>query len=96
MINSNLVYQCITILLLMQSRRKNNYVCIITVVVEETMHRAVLMVWHKDLHDLNNGTIQLAIIIPCRVFPCCKTNMTPIRSIFVDGVACRLILHKQA
>lgn len=76
--------------------RKNNCIFIITVVVEETRRRAILTVCHKDFHDLNNGATQSVITIPYYVFHSCKTNKTHIRSIVVDGVACKLVLHKWA
>ena len=51
----------------------------------------VLIIRFICLHDLNNESIQRAIVLSSGVFLCHKTNMTFIRAITVDGVTCDFI-----
>jgi hypothetical protein len=64
--------------------------------MEETAHRAILVVHCEDISNFNNGAIQSAIIIPCCILPRCKTYTAPIRSIAVHGVACKFVSHEGA
>ena len=64
--------------------------------MEKMAQTAILMVRIKDLNNSNNCTIQTEIIIPRCIFPSCKANITPIRTIAVDCVACKIMFHEGA
>ncbi len=63
--------------------------------MKKTSHSAILMVSTKDLENSNNCTMQMDITLPRWVFPSCKAKTTPIRTVVVDCVACKFMLHKE-
>ena len=66
------------------------------IMMKKMWHKAILVVSTKDLNNSNNRTIQTDIIISHCIFPSCKANTTPIRTVVVDCVACNFMLHKGA
>ena len=71
----------------------NNGIRLTTIVVVEASHRAVLMVRCEHLGDLHHSTIQQMTILSCCVLPSCEKNAATIRTIDVDGVTSKLVLH---
>ena len=64
--------------------------------VEKMVHRVILVVSTKNLNNLNNHAIQMEIFIPHHVFPSCKANTAPIRTVTLDCVARKFMLHEGA
>jgi hypothetical protein len=64
----------------------NSCVCISTIVVKQTSHGAVSIIALKHFRDAYHTTVQVASILPGRIFAGNKTNPTSIRAIIVDGV----------